>query len=697
MQIPSFIFKNRFDTYYFRQRTPKDILDHLPNAKNEVKFSLKNKDKSTALVLARCHKAKFDAFFEWIRDEIQMYQDLAAIKEDGTIVEDEVKLLEQRAIEAINDQCFTQQIFFLFERKNRISDAFNYIEALQGYSLNDIDLSTVKKINQFIAIIDLLSDPTLSDPLPYVSQIDWKQRNSSETKSPASQRYAELKIARLVIKRNQKSPPSPQNSADIKKQSSITRKAVGKTMVKLLDSDISTGAMSSVRTGCDDVHHRDDVVLENISIETEQDALNFAKLFSLIESGGEVNVADLEKVSKPIVVPQTMLKLSELFQKFYNERKSEWTNQKTHSINLAIFNSFIEIVGDIFTDQLDFEHVRKYIEVLQKLPANRNKQREFRDKSIEEIIALEDTFEPMKSQNVNKYVFRISEAFEWGSQRKFIRENYIKGMKVKDKASKQKASLARERFDLSDLTAIFNSKQYLTGCHKRTYQHWLPLLGLYTGARLQELSQLRLNDIYKKDKIWVFDINEEEDKSVKTVNSVRLIPIHKALISLGFIEYFKHIKLCYESKVLSTTHLFPDLIRGRDGYGHNSAKWFNTRYLTQIKIKEDGKSFHSFRHTFADEHKQKLVKDSIVSELLGHGLNGESYGRYGKDYAVTTLKKTIDDYSPLSNEQLKLLRNFRFWKEFEPKNSLIALPIIDKNKTIYSDKHLVKALNERLL
>jgi len=68
MRCASFIFENRFDTYYFRQQTPKDILVLLPSANKEVKLSLQTKVKSKALTYSRIHKATFDSLFNEIKE-----------------------------------------------------------------------------------------------------------------------------------------------------------------------------------------------------------------------------------------------------------------------------------------------------------------------------------------------------------------------------------------------------------------------------------------------------------------------------------------------------------------------------------------------------------------------------------------------------------------------------------------------------
>lgn len=698
MPNPSFIFKNRLNTYYFRQKTPKKILQQLPSAKKEVKISLKTKEKSKALVLARLHKTSFDMLFREITEGAMFIQSSKEAFLELSEAEKRTKLLKIRAAEAIQDQRYTQQLFFLFERKNRLKNLFNNFDDLQGCSLTDVDLSSIDKINHFIAIADLLTDETLSDPSVYLEQIKWKPAPKQQVDKPEIKKmYKSIKLNRLVINRNKKQNKSINNPTELKRQSTSARRQVGTALVGLLDSEISEkNHITAIRTQTDDIKTSEDLVLEGISLDTEQDVVNFAKLMGLLEKGGDVQVSDFESFSKPVVVPKSMLKMSELFAKFYKERSAEWNSMKTHSTNKSIYNTFLEIIGDIFVDEFNGSYANQFVDTLQELPANRNKLKAYRDKSITDILALKGTFEAMKAANANKYIERVSDVLEWAKSRHYISENLLKTMKIKDKNQKVKYKDERQRFDADDLTQIFNSDKYLQGKHTRTYQFWLPLLGLYSGARLQELSQLRINDVYMKNSVWVLDINDDEDKQVKNVNSTRLIPVHKSLISLGFIKYIDFLKLCYEEGFLKTTLVFPDLVKGRDGYGHNSAKWFS-RYLVQINVKEKGKSFHSLRHTFGDEMKQSLANQVMTAELMGHAIEGETFSRYGKNYAITTLKKAIDQYAPLDSKQLKVIRKFKFWKEFSLINTMLMLVhIVDDTKSIYTDKNLLNALKGRI-
>lgn len=693
MTTNNFLYLNRFHTFYFRQRTPLDILSVIPSAKKELKISLKTKCRTTAMIAAREHKVMFDCLFTEIRESVAR---MASMRETFQELDESTQrelMLKQRATEAINDQQFTQQLFFLLERKNRIKTVFKNIDQLQDYSLADMDLSSIDKINRFIAIIDLLSSPTLADPQPYIDQLNIKARAKTSGNDGSS--YKSVGIARMVVKRN-KPKPQPETPTQLTKQSKASRNSANDTIVGLIDTEIKTGQSPTLRSNTAS-NTTDDIILEGITLDNEQDTHNFVKLLSLLEKGENVPLQEFEAFSKPVIVPKTMLKVSELFQKFYDEQNAEWKSHKTHTTNLAFYDTFVEIVGDVFVDELSFEHANQYIDTLRKLPPNRKKLKAFKDKSIEELIAMQGTFEPMSASNVNKNLERLKSVFLWAVQRRYMTVNILDKMRVKNRAQKVQAKKQRERFTQDELITIFNSDKYQSGKHNRTYEYWLPLLGLYMGARLGELSQLRLQDVYREDGTWLVDFNEDEDKTLKTINSIRKVPVHKTLVRLGFIRYVEHLKALYKADKLHTNLIFPDLIKGRDGYGHNTAKSFD-RYLKALDIKADGKSFHSLRHTFADERKQADENPAMTAELMGHEIDNETLGRYGKEYKITLKKAQIDHYAPLTEEQIKKILPFKLWKEFALGSTMSksANAVVDMKKSITSNKHLHKALAEPL-
>ena len=84
--------------------------------------------------------------------------------------------------------------------------------------------------------------------------------------------------------------------------------------------------------------------------------------------------------------------------------------------------------------------------------------------------------------------------------------------------------------------------------------YWSFLIGIFSGMRTNETAQLRIEDIIKKENVWMISIDEAEGKSVKTTSSIRKVPVHPILISLGFIDYVKIIKSKGVDRVFPRTH-----------------------------------------------------------------------------------------------------------------------------------------------
>lgn len=102
----------------------------------------------------------------------------------------------------------------------------------------------------------------------------------------------------------------------------------------------------------------------------------------------------------------------------------------------------------------------------------------------------------------------------------------------------------RDAFTVEQLAVLFkNAGTYRT---REPYKYWATILPAFTGCRIEELAQLNLETDLRHDAvagIWYFDLNANPDsdgvtrKSLKNKASWRTVPIHKALIDNGLIEY----------------------------------------------------------------------------------------------------------------------------------------------------------------
>ena len=69
-------------------------------------------------------------------------------------------------------------------------------------------------------------------------------------------------------------------------------------------------------------------------------------------------------------------------------------------------------------------------------------------------------------------------------------------------------------------------------------------MSLNSGARMNELCQLLVDDIQYVDSHWVFNITQENDteKHLKNKGSKRMVPVHPVLIELGILDHYQQMK-----------------------------------------------------------------------------------------------------------------------------------------------------------
>jgi integrase len=323
----------------------------------------------------------------------------------------------------------------------------------------------------------------------------------------------------------------------------------------------------------------------------------------------------------------------------------------------VLTNEFIEIIGNIPVSLLSKDDIRTYIKTLLKLPINRRKNPRYRDLSIDEVMKLKDV-KPQSRINVNKFLTRLTTFMRFGVSQGYIKENYIDGMKIP--ISKKDERKKREPFSPEDLVKILNPQTYLrwTVDYKKissnqyttftttkniklgTPYYWSFLVGIFTGNRTNETSQLRVNDIVKEGNVWMIIIDETEGKRVKTTSSIRKVPIHPQLISLGFIKYVEILKSNGVDRV------FPELTKERDGYSSKISRHYNEKFLPSVGVwKKNVKILYSTRHTFINRCYNKGVDRDIIKQIVGHepDFTMDTYG--GNPFTPTQLYQGISKVS----------------------------------------------------
>lgn len=336
----------------------------------------------------------------------------------------------------------------------------------------------------------------------------------------------------------------------------------------------------------------------------------------------------------PVPLP-TSEPLKDVINIYFSEKEGK-VEKRTTAKAKGYLDTFTFFFGeDMPIGEIDYKKMREYKEFLKKFPAGFFKTKAFKGWTVNKILNNQDPSTGLLSEKtVNHYLGEVVAFLNFAVRNGYIDKNYAQGLKI---TLNKAASEQRDIFQPEDLTLLFGSKEYLNNSHKFSYQYWMPLLILYSGARLEEICQLHVNDIQQVDGIWCMDITEqgstkENPKRLKTINSDRLIPIHPFIIEdLKFLDYVDSMKAKGEVK------LFPEIpfSTSEDRWGALPSKWFRT-YKKDCGVEAEArqKDWHSFRHTVIDNLAQQLVPETVIKSLAGHQKEGETLGRYGKKLNV---------------------------------------------------------------
>jgi integrase len=204
---------------------------------------------------------------------------------------------------------------------------------------------------------------------------------------------------------------------------------------------------------------------------------------------------------------------------------------------------------------------------------------------------------------------------------------------VREKRLRRK--LGFEAFSDEHLRVIFSSESL---AKLKEPVRWGAWLGLYSGARVSEIGQLRLEDFCEEDDVPCFRITARGvGQSLKTDASERVVPIHPELVRLGLLTYVEALRRAGKDR------LFP---RAKVGSVNGSGNFLSAafgRHLTALGVKPKvGKlGFHSLRKTVVQTLQTAGVASEVRAQLVGHLLDDEHHATYSRRYKVAELAMLV--------------------------------------------------------
>jgi integrase len=164
--------------------------------------------------------------------------------------------------------------------------------------------------------------------------------------------------------------------------------------------------------------------------------------------------------------------------------------------------------------------------------------------------------------------------------------------------------------------------------------YWIPLLGLYTGARVGELAQLLAKDVDTGSIPMLSITNEAEGQTVKTAAGIRSVPIHGELVRLGFLDYVAAMQK------RGAVSLWPDLKQRAGKPGAYFSDWFG-KYRASLGFGKQP-DFHSFRHTVRSALAEAGIEEALIDALVGHVAKGSTGTKVYTHRSKQALQRAIE-------------------------------------------------------
>ncbi|MDV2858275.1 site-specific integrase [Oceanimonas sp. CAM02] len=358
------------------------------------------------------------------------------------------------------------------------------------------------------------------------------------------------------------------------------------------------------------------------------------------QKNGQQPVITSPELQAKVVVGPTFKEVAEAF--LHEKTASEEWTGRTLKNRAAKVRNIVEMVGEdkVFTTLTSVEAI-EIRDKIYRFPKNRGKMPNIRDKSLAQIFKMSPSdYDTIDATTANSFLSIFKQICEFAVPR-FHDVNVTTGIsprKVPKAKRQRKRSFAT--LNTEHLTALLSAHHYREYEKRKKVVYtadkfWVPLIGMFSGARVGEILQLRVCDIIHSDQheCWYFDLNDNhEGNRLKTDNSRRWVPIHSSLLSLGFLDFVS-------SRGEGNEHLFNEVIySGQEDDSNSFSRWFERTLRKEIGWSQERKeTFHSLRHTFVDNlRRMTRLHDWEIAAVVGHlpsddGLTTSRYGTHQLD------------------------------------------------------------------
>jgi len=380
------------------------------------------------------------------------------------------------------------------------------------------------------------------------------------------------------------------------------------------------------------------MVLEGVEVTDDADARRFR------EAMGLDGVSAIGVMPQPLQQPTGRL-LSEQISRHLADMQRAGRAAKNLLDTKHSMRIFIEVVGDKRVNEVRPDDMRDFLDALEVWPANAHKLKQFKDKTAPEILKAVKHYDGprLEARTKQKHRDRLATFFN-ACEREGLLNATPPHRALPRRAKSTATKVTRQPFKPEDVARIFGPT-WPQWSAKWPHRKWVTLLGLFTGARLNELCQLYKDDFTKEGGamgFWIRDLRP--DQRIKNETSRRFVPLPSRLLELGLLDYVNGLP--------KGSRLFPRLkFSETSGYGDAVGDQFG-RYLDSIHMSEKWLTFHSFRHTLISRMSSELgTQKPVITTITGHKFEDNSaFEGYVHESQVAQMLPAIEQHAKLYSD-----------------------------------------------
>lgn len=324
----------------------------------------------------------------------------------------------------------------------------------------------------------------------------------------------------------------------------------------------------------------------------------------------------------------------------------------------AALSLFLEVIGDKPVAALQQIELEDFFTLLCKLPPHWATEKRKRRCTPAQLAAMEWGAR-LAPQTFKGTYYVALQLFLPAAQTSYRDQGFPQHLtvsRIKYSGTEKKGQEKQRALAASEVARLFHGPECAAFAAdiEQAHCYWLPLLGLYTGARVNEVCQLNPQcDIREEGGIWFMELTEDSPtdgrvrKSIKT-HTTRVVPVHSRLLALGFLGYVERVKAA------GSVLLFPQWPPKGGKASGTAGEWFRG-HIGALGLRDDTPGFcvhgfHVFRHTFLTRADELDV--AKAGAVTGHAATGVSkseggyVGRRGLEKLQGILEQITFDIDP---------------------------------------------------